>query len=48
MTKYLMLKRAFDNLRVVRVWLSTTVNNPRVQGAIDKLGVQCGGVLRNH
>ncbi|MBG4658593.1 GNAT family N-acetyltransferase [Pseudomonas aeruginosa] len=48
MIKYLMLKHAFDNLRMVRVQLSTAASNLRAQGAIDKLGAQREGVLRNH
>lgn len=40
MIKYLMLKHAFDNLRMVRVQLSTAASNLRAQGAIDKLGAQ--------
>ena len=48
MIRYLMLKHAFDNLRMVRVQLSTAASNPARQGAIEQLGAQREGVLRNH
>ena len=35
MIEYLMLKHAFDNLRMVRVQLSTAASNLRAQGAIE-------------
>lgn len=46
--KYLMLKHAFDNWGMVRVQLKTAASNLRSQRAIEKLGAQREGVLRNH
>ena len=46
--KYLMLKHAFENWRMVRVQLKTAASNLRSQRAIEKLGAQREGVLRNH
>lgn len=48
MVKYLMLKHAFDNWSMVRVQLKTAASNLRSQRAIEKLGAQREGVLRNH
>lgn len=46
--KYLMLKHAFDNWRMVRVQLKTAASNLRSQRAIEKLGALREGLLRNH
>ncbi|MCG4454842.1 GNAT family N-acetyltransferase [Pseudomonas sp. MMS21-TM103] len=48
MVKYLMLRHAFENWRMVRVQLKTAASNLRSQRAIEKLGAQREGVLRNH
>jgi RimJ/RimL family protein N-acetyltransferase len=48
MVKYLMLRHAFENWRMVRVQLKTAASNLRSQHAIEKLGAQREGVLRNH
>lgn len=46
--KYLMLRHAFETWRMVRVQLKTAASNLRSQRAIEKLGAQREGVLRNH
>ncbi|MCY1545963.1 hypothetical protein D9M68_819360 [compost metagenome] len=46
--KYLMLRHAFESWRMVRVQLKTAASNLRSQRAIEKLGAQREGVLRNH
>ncbi|MBM7059717.1 GNAT family N-acetyltransferase [Pseudomonas sp. UL073] len=46
--KYLMLRHAFENWRMVRVQLKTAASNLRSQRAIEKLGAQREGLLRNH
>ncbi len=46
--KYLMLRHAFEEWQVVRVQLKTAGSNLRSQKAIEKLGAQREGVLRNH
>lgn len=46
--KYLMLRHAFENWRMVRVQLKTAASNLRSQRAIEKLGARREGVLRNH
>jgi RimJ/RimL family protein N-acetyltransferase len=46
--KYLMLKHAFENWRMVRVQLKTAASNLRSQRAIEKLGARREGQLRNH
>lgn len=46
--KYLMLKHAFENWRMVRVQLKTAASNLRSQRAIEKLGAEREGLLRNH
>lgn len=48
MIKYLMLRHAFENWRLVRVQLKTAASNLRSQRAIEKLGAVREGVLRNH
>ncbi|WP_339732405.1 GNAT family protein [uncultured Pseudomonas sp.] len=46
--KYLMLKHAFEHWGLVRVQLKTAASNLRAQRAIEKLGAQREGLLRNH
>ena len=46
--KYLMLEQAFERWAMVRVQLKTALSNKRSQRAIEKLGAQKEGVLRNH
>lgn len=46
--KYLMLRHAFEEWQLVRVQLKTAASNLRSQRAIDKLGAQREGLLRNH
>ncbi|GEM48481.1 GNAT family N-acetyltransferase [Deinococcus cellulosilyticus] len=46
--KYLMLKHAFETLGAIRVSLKTHHLNTQSQRAIEKLGAQKEGVLRNH
>lgn len=46
--KYLMLKHAFVNWGMVRVQLKTAASNLRAQRAIEKLGAEREGLLRNH
>lgn len=48
MLKYLMLRHAFENWRMVRVQLKTAASNLRSQRAIEKLGALGEGRLRNH
>jgi len=46
--KYLLLKHAFEDWQLVRLQLKTAVSNLRSQRAIEKLGAQREGLLRNH
>jgi RimJ/RimL family protein N-acetyltransferase len=46
--KLLLLRHAFDTLRVGRVQLKTDVRNVRSQRAIDRLGAQYEGTLRRY
>lgn len=46
--KYLMLRQAFEQWEMVRVQLKTAASNLRSQRAIEKLGAQREGRLRNH
>ena len=46
--KYLMLKNAFETLGAIRVSLKTNHLNTQSQRAIEKLGAQKEGILRNH
>ena len=46
--KYLMLRHAFEEWQVVRLQLKTAASNLRSQRAIEKLGAQREGRLRNH
>ncbi|TWI55631.1 RimJ/RimL family protein N-acetyltransferase [Pseudomonas duriflava] len=46
--KYLMLRHAFEQWRLVRVQIKTAASNLRSQRAIEKLGATREGLLRNH
>lgn len=46
--KQLLLRHAFEEWRLVRLQLKTAASNLRSQRAIEKLGAQREGVLRNH
>jgi RimJ/RimL family protein N-acetyltransferase len=46
--KFLLMRRAFEDLGVIRVQLKTDLRNVRSQRAIEKLGAVKEGVLRNH
>lgn len=46
--KWLMLRQAFGQWEMVRVQLKTAASNLRSQRAIEKLGAQREGRLRNH
>ena len=46
--KYLLLRHAFETLGAIRVQLKTDSLNLRSQKAIERLGAQKEGVLRNH
>jgi len=46
--KYLLLKHAFETLGAIRVQLKTDSRNERSQKAIERIGAQREGVLRNH
>ncbi|AHL74935.1 GCN5 family acetyltransferase [Stutzerimonas stutzeri] len=46
--KYLLLRHAFEEWQLVRLQLKTAACNLRSQRAIEKLGAQREGLLRNH
>ena len=46
--KYLLLRHAFDDLGARRVCLKTDSRNERSRRAIERIGAQREGVLRNH
>ncbi|MCP9338593.1 GNAT family N-acetyltransferase [Stutzerimonas xanthomarina] len=46
--KYLLLRYAFEDWQLVRLQLKTAASNLRSQRAIEKLGAQREGRLRNH
>lgn len=46
--KYLLLKYAFEVLGCIRVQFKTDLRNTQSQKAIERLGAQKEGVLRNH
>ena len=46
--KYLLLKYCFETLKCIRVQLKTDELNIRSQKAIEKIGGQKEGILRNH
>jgi RimJ/RimL family protein N-acetyltransferase len=47
-SKYLLLRRAFEDLDAVRVQFKTDLNNVHSQRAIEKLGAKREGVLRKY
>lgn len=46
--KYLLLRHAFEQLRVWRVAICTDEDNTRSRTAIERIGASFEGVLRNH
>lgn len=46
--KYLLLRHAFETLGCIRVQFKTDLRNERSQRAIERIGAQREGVLRNH
>ncbi|PQV63480.1 Protein N-acetyltransferase, RimJ/RimL family [Abditibacterium utsteinense] len=46
--KFLLLRHAFETLDLVRVCLKTDARNQRSQRAIERIGAQKEGVLRQH
>jgi len=46
--KYLLLAHAFEELKCIRVQLKTDLINLRSQKAIERIGAQREGILRNH
>ncbi len=46
--KYLLLRHAFEELKVMRVQLKTDRRNERSRAAIERLGAKFEGVLRQH
>ena len=46
--KYLLLRHSFETLGTIRVQLKTDLRNTRSQAAIERLGAQKEGILRNH
>ncbi len=47
-TKFLMLRHAFENWKVLRVCFHTDVRNQRSRAAIERIGGQFEGILRAH
>jgi RimJ/RimL family protein N-acetyltransferase len=47
-SKYLLLRHAFETLGCIRVQLKTDSRNERSQRAIERIGAQREGLLRNH
>lgn len=45
--KYLQLRHAFEDLGALRVWLKTDVLNERSQRAIERIGAELEGTIRN-
>lgn len=46
--KFLMLRHAFENWKVLRVCFHTDSRNERSRAAIERIGGQCEGILRAH
>jgi N-acetyltransferase len=46
--KFLLLRHAFEQLRVMRVQFKTDARNARSRAAIERLGAKFEGILRNH
>ncbi len=47
-TKYLLLQHAFETLGVIRVQFKADARNERSQAALERIGAQREGLLRNH
>ncbi|QRN95929.1 GNAT family N-acetyltransferase [Archangium violaceum] len=47
-SKYLLLRHAFEELKVMRVQLKTDRRNTRSRAAIERLGARFEGILRQH
>ncbi|HYO55140.1 GNAT family protein [Archangium sp.] len=46
--KYLLLRHAFEDLKVMRVQLKTDRRNARSRAAIERIGARFEGILRQH
>jgi RimJ/RimL family protein N-acetyltransferase len=46
--KFLLLRHAFEELKVIRVQLKTDARNQRSRTAIERIGGKFEGILRNH
>jgi RimJ/RimL family protein N-acetyltransferase len=46
--KFLLLRHAFEQLRVMRVQFKTDARNARSRAAIERIGAKFEGILRNH
>lgn len=46
--KFLLLRHAFEQLRVMRVQFKTDARNARSRAAIERLGAKFEGILRSH
>lgn len=46
--KYLLLRHAFETLGCIRVQFKTDLRNERSQRALERIGAQKEGILRNH
>ncbi|PTL76372.1 GNAT family N-acetyltransferase [Vitiosangium sp. GDMCC 1.1324] len=46
--KYLLLRHAFEELKVMRVQLKTDRRNTRSRAAIERIGARFEGILRHH
>lgn len=46
--KYMLLRHAFETLGCIRVQLKTDARNERSRQAIQRIGAQFEGILRNH
>ncbi|MFL5356042.1 GNAT family N-acetyltransferase [Archangium sp.] len=46
--KYLLLRQAFEELKVMRVQLKTDRRNVRSRAAIERIGARFEGILRHH
>lgn len=47
-SKYLLLRYAFEQMGMIRVFFKTDLRNERSQRAIERLGAVKEGVIRNH
>ncbi len=46
--KFLMLRHAFENWKVLRVCFHTDSRNERSRAALERIGAKCEGILRAH